>query len=117
MNILKLIFIIIAAFVLNGCSSTGDIKQKQPSISESSAKETKKLYLCINQKWVNLDPSVKSYETEKGFEIYKHNEWNTYIFMLAEITSDNDKTAVKMYNNPFIGSSAPYKTAIYECLR
>lgn len=80
---------------VGGCSSPGDVKKNDPSISASSNKSAKKYALCVFPKWQEQRSTSTMSETESGYRLVVATDMTTD--EVLEISSNGAGSKVSLY--------------------
>ncbi|WPN76692.1 hypothetical protein [Pseudomonas germanica] len=107
----------LAVAVLAGCSSPGDVKKNDPSISASSNKSAKKYALCVFPKWQEQRSTSTMSETESGYRLVVATDMTTD--EVLEISSNGAGSKVSLYQRmPWskMWGRGALEAAVRECL-
>jgi hypothetical protein len=107
----------LAVSLLAGCSSPGDVKKNDPSISASTNKSAKKYALCVFPKWQEQRSTSTMSETENGYRLVVATDMMTD--EVLEIYSAGTGSKVALYQRmPWskMWGRAALEAAVRECL-
>ena len=114
---MKLIVGVLAVVLLAGCSSPGDVKKNDPTISASTSKPAKKYALCVFPRWQEERSTSTMSETENGYRLVVASEMMTD--EVLEIVSTGSGSKVTLFQrapwSKMWGRSA-LEAAVRECL-
>ncbi|UVM02033.1 hypothetical protein LOY41_12320 [Pseudomonas atacamensis] len=114
---MKLIVGALAVAVLAGCSSPGDVKKNDPSISASTNKSAKKYALCVFPKWQEQRSTSTMSETENGYRLVVATDMMTD--EVLEVSNAGTGSKVALYQRlPWskMWGRAALEAAVRECL-
>jgi uncharacterized lipoprotein YajG len=114
---MKMIVGAIAVALLAGCSSPGDVKQNDPTISTSSKKAPKQYALCVFPKWQEQRSTATMAETESGYRLIVATDMMTD--EVLEIMSSGKGSKVALYQRmPWskMWGRAALEDAVRTCL-
>lgn len=107
----------LAVALLAGCSSPGDVKKNDPTISASTNKSAKKYALCVFPKWQEERSTSTMSETENGYRLVVATDMMTD--EVLEVISAGAGSKVALYQrlpwSKMWGRSA-LEAAVRECL-
>lgn len=111
----------LAVALLAGCSSPGDIKKNDPTISASTTKAAKKYALCVFPRWQDQRSTSTMFETENGYRLVVATDMMTD--EVLEVTSTGTGTGtgskVSLYQRmPWskMWGRGELEAAVRECL-
>lgn len=114
---MKLIVGALAAALLAGCVSPGDLEKNDPSINTSTSKDPKRYALCVFPKWQNARSDSSMSETENGYRLLVAN--SNMSDELLNIRKTPRGSAVTLYQrmawSPGYGRS-DIEQAVKDCL-
>ncbi|WP_025110073.1 hypothetical protein [Pseudomonas sp. H1h] len=114
---MKLIVGALAVALLAGCSSPGDVKKNDPTISTSTNKSAKKYALCVFPKWQEQRSTSTMSETESGYRLVVATDMMTD--EVLEVSSAGTGSKVALYQRlPWskMWGRAALEAAVRECL-
>lgn len=114
---MKLIVGALAVALLAGCSSPGDVKKNDPTISASTNKSAKKYALCVFPKWQEQRSTSTMSETENGYRLVVDTDMMTD--EVLEVSSTGAGSKVALYQRlPWskMWGRAALESAVRECL-
>lgn len=85
----------LALIVLAGCSTPGDLKQNDPTISATSTKSPKQYALCVFPKWQEERSASTMSETENGYRLIVATDMTTD--ELLEVADSGKGSKVALY--------------------
>ncbi|WP_433899418.1 hypothetical protein [Pseudomonas sp. PSE1(2024)] len=114
---MKLIVGAMALALLAGCSSPGDIKKNDPTITASTNKSAKKYALCVFPRWQDQRSTSTMSETENGYRLVVATDMMTD--EVLEVTSTGAGSKVSLYQRmPWskMWGRGEIEAAVRECL-
>ncbi|WP_166219710.1 hypothetical protein [Pseudomonas atagonensis] len=114
---MKLIVGALALALLAGCSSPGDIKKNDPTISASTNKSAKKYALCVFPRWQDQRSTSTMSETENGYRLVVATDMMTD--EVLEVISTGAGSKVSLYQRmPWskMWGRGELEAAVRECL-
>jgi uncharacterized lipoprotein YajG len=114
---MKLIVGALAVGLLAGCSSPGDIKKNDPTISASTTKAAKKYALCVFPRWQDQRSTSTMSETERGYRLVVATDMMTD--EVLEVTSTGTGSTVSLYQRmPWskMWGRGELEAAVRDCL-
>jgi uncharacterized lipoprotein YajG len=114
---MKLFVGALAVALLAGCSSPGDVKKNDPTVSASTSKSAKKYALCVFPKWQEQRSTSTMSETENGYRLVVATDMMTD--EVLEVSSAGSGSKVALYQRmPWskMWGRAALETAVRECL-
>jgi len=67
---MRILIAAVAAVVLAGCVSPGDLERNDPSIKAATNKDPKAYALCVFPKWQSSRTDSSMVETESGYRLW-----------------------------------------------
>lgn len=114
---MRILIGLVAAMLLAGCSTPGDLKASDPTISTTTTKAPKQYALCVFPRWQDARSGGSMSETESGYRLLIANDMNTD--ELLEINKSKSGSRVALYERlawaPGYGRSE-IKMAVKDCL-
>ncbi|MBH8611225.1 hypothetical protein I4N56_009905 [Pseudomonas mohnii] len=114
---MKLIVGALAVALLAGCSSPGDLKNNDPTISASSTKSAKKYALCVFPRWQEQRSTSTMSETESGYRLVVATDMMTD--EVLEVSNSDTGSKVALYQRmPWskMWGRGALEAAVRECL-
>lgn len=114
---MKLIVGALALALLAGCSSPGDIKKNDPTITASTNKSAKKYALCVFPRWQDQRSTSTMSETENGYRLVVSTDMMTD--EVLEVASTGSGSKVSLYQRmPWskMWGRGELEAAVRECL-
>jgi len=114
---MKLIVGALAVALLAGCSSPGDIKKNDPTITASTNKSAKKYALCVFPRWQDQRSTSTMSETESGYRLVVATDMMTD--EVLEVKSTGAGSKVTLYQRmPWskMWGRGELEAAVRECL-
>lgn len=108
---------VLAAALLAGCSSPGDVKKNEPTISASTSKSAKKYALCVFPRWQEQRTTSTMSETDNGYRLVVATEMMTD--EVLEISKAGAGSKVALYQRmPWskMWGRGALEAAVRECL-
>jgi hypothetical protein len=84
-----------ALIALTGCTTPGDLKQNDPTISATSKKSPKQYALCVFPKWQEKRSTSTMSETENGYRLIVASDMMTD--ELLEIVDSGTASKIELY--------------------
>lgn len=108
---------VLALALLAGCSSPGDIKKNDPTISVSTNKTAKKYAQCVFPRWQDQRPNSTMSETENGYRLVVATDLMADEVLEVTATDSGSKVALfqRMPWSKMWGRGA-LEAAVRECL-
>lgn len=114
---MKLIGGALAVALLAGCSSPGDLKKNDPTITTVSNKSPKQYALCVFPKWQESRSTSTMSETESGYRLIVATDMMTD--EVLEIAGYDKGSKVALYQRmpwaKMLGRGA-LEDAVHKCL-
>ncbi|AQT08932.1 lipoprotein [Pseudomonas protegens] len=108
---------VVAASLLVGCVSPGDLESKAPSIVVSTAKDPKRYAVCVFPRWQDARSDVSMSETEYGYRLIAAS--NNMTDELLSIRKTSKGSSVKLYQRMAWGPGygrGEMEQAVRSCL-
>lgn len=114
---MKLIVGALALVLLTGCSTPGDLKKNDPTISAVSNKSPKQYALCVFPKWQDERSTSTMSETESGYRLIVATDMTTD--EVLEVAGSGKGSKVALYQrmpwSKMLGRGA-IEDAVRKCL-
>lgn len=108
---------VLAAALLAGCSSPGDVKKNESTIRASTSKSAKKYALCVFPRWQEQRTTSTMSETDNGYRLVVATEMMTD--EVLEISNAGAGSKVALYQRmPWskMWGRGALEAAVRECL-
>lgn len=105
----------VAAILLAGCASTGDITRNRPTFQASTAKLDSAYAACVQARWVAISPTARIIETPTSLQVVVSNA-TTHVEELLVIHSKAVGADVVLYERLQVLALRGYRDAAKACL-
>ena len=107
--------IIAAALVLASCSSIAGLEQSGPTLESHTAKSPREYARCLTPAWQDINSSVTSTETERGYRLLLNVEW-IGVPVMATVDGSESGATVKVYLMSTWKGASGWESAARRCL-
>lgn len=104
-----------AAVLLAGCASTGDITRNKPTFQASTAKLDSVYATCVHTRWVAISPTARIIETPTSLHVAVSNA-TTHVEELLVIHSKAEGADMVLYEHLQVLALRGYREAAKACL-
>lgn len=107
-------FTALALIALAGCTTSG-LEKDQPSLAAQSEKSPQQFAKCLAPKWLDLNASTSSVETESGYKIAASAMY-TGVVALAVIDKASTGSSVRIFLPMDWAGASRWKDTAKACI-